>query len=1028
MFCDLVGSTAISTRLDPEDLREVIRAYQDACSGAIARYDGFVAKFMGDGILAYFGYPRAHEDDAERAVRAALEIAAAVAKLETLAEDRLEVRIGIATGLVVVGDLIGQGSAQEQSVVGDTPNLAARLQGVAEPGSIVVSEQVRRLVGGSFDYEDLGEMTLKGFAQPTHGYRILGASETVSRFEAATQEGLTPLVGRDQEIALLLERWQLAQDGEGQVVLLSGEPGIGKSRILSGLRGRLEGVGAQAIRFQCSPYYVNSAFWPIIDNFERMLKFGRDEQSQSKLDKLEALIVNDHGRPLGDVRFVASMLSVPCEERYGASALTAQKHKDETLRVLVEMTSAIAHKQASVMLFEDAHWADPTTLEVLDLLIDRIGTVPLLIVLTHRPEFHPKWTGHGHVSALNLSKLTRAQSSAMVSEVAGGKTLPPGLVEQIATRTDGVPLFVEELTKSILESGELQEVGDRYDYIGSGRGITIPATLRDSLMARLDRFAPVKEIAQIGAAIGREFSYELIEAVWSQDKNELGTALQQLTDSGLAFRRGTLPETTYTFKHALVRDAAYDSLLKTRKQELHAKIARALEERLPANTEAAVLAHHYTQAGIPERASAHWLTAGRAALGRAALTEAVRQLRVGLEQADCLPAGSMRDRRELDTQLCLGNALMQAKGIAAPEADVAFKRAYALRSTLGRSSELIPILFGICAVRLIGGQPRAALEIVDEMVPLAQGNRQAELVVKTLLMDAHFWLGNFVIADGYFVEAMNLYDDEQDGQLIKAYAFDMKILNLVYASHFQWMRGFPERALRTKELLDRSVERLGNPFMSAQAAIWGAGAFHYCGRLDKHRSQVLKGLEISTQIGFPFFERQAEIWYAWNRVQTNDLSVENLALFERALSGLVGVGTGCLMPYFTALRAEALAKQGALVEAQDLLRDALDRVDAFGEESHAAEIHRIRAVILLRDAVSRHEVAEQELLASLAIARRQVAKSWELRTSISLARLWQAQGKRKEAHELLTPIYNWFTEGFETRDLKEAKALLDKLA
>ena len=1022
LFCDLVGYTELTSRLDPEVLQGIVRAYEDTCAAAITRYEGYVFQRLGDGIVAFFGYPLAHEGEAERAIRAGLDIIEALSELEVPEAGRLQVRIGIATGMVVV-------TSTEKGAVGETMNLAARLQAVAPVNTVVVSERVRQLAGGSFDYEDLGEKTLKGIAQPTHAYRVTGVSEATSRFEAAHGQSLTPLVGRELELGLLMDRWARAQEKEGQLVLLSGEPGIGKSRILNTLRERLEAGGAKCLRFQCSPYYVNSALWPSIANFERALKFARDEASESKLDKLESLIVGHYKRPLTDVRFIASMLSIPCDKRYGTISMTPQKFKDETLRTLVDLTEAAARMRATVVLYEDAHWADPTSLEVLELLFDRVKDIPLLIVLTHRPEFQNRWTQYGHVSALNLSKLTRTQSRAIVSGLTGGKALPDELVEQILGKTDGVPLFVEELTKSILESGELADRGNRYEYTGAAHEVTIPATLRDSLMARLDRYAPVKEIAQIGAAIGREFGYELIAAVAPMGQDQLDSALNQLTDSGLAFRRGTAPQATYTFKHALVQDAAYDSLLKSKRQALHEKIAKQIEAHFPETTvtEPEVLAHHYTEARLGKQASAYWLSAGRASYARSALTEAIRQLAVGIDQVKTLPEGEQRDRIELDTQLCLGNTLVQAKGLASPEADVAFKRAYDLSGVLSQSNELAPILWGIFVVRLLAGQPKPAFEIAKELVSKTQGDREAELVARTALMDAHFWMGDFEIAQAYCEEALALYNEVSDPKLIASYAFDMKITNLIYASHFQWMLGYPDRARRTKELVDAWARCLDNPFMSAFAHTWGAGVFVYCHDLDKHRPQVENGQELSRQIGFPHFEGQAQFWLGWNHTQTGNPSDENLAMFDRGTSLYADAGSSLLLPYLRAVFAEALSRRGEISASLSSINWALERINQSGEASHSAEIHRIHGDILLRADSGNSALAEKAYLDALDIARRQKAKSWELRASTSLVKLWKQQAKRKQAHDLLKPVYDWFTEGFDTKDLKEAKALLEDL-
>jgi class 3 adenylate cyclase/tetratricopeptide (TPR) repeat protein len=1030
MFCDLVGSTALSEKLDPEELRSLLHAYRTLCGDVITRYDGFLARYVGDGILTYFGWPTAHEEDAERALRAALEIVHTIKGASST--EALSVRIGIATGPVVVGEAAGVGD-QSKLAIGSTPNLAARLQGLATADQIVIAASTHRLVGNTFELTDLGERDLKGIAEPVHAGRVECALAAESRFDAKRgQSALTPLVGRGEELDLLLSRCSQTRDGEGQVLLLSGEPGIGKSRILSALRERLEAQGVQALRFQCSPYYVNSAFWPIIDNFERTLKFTRDETTDSKLDKLGALVVTHYGRPLADVRFVASILSIPCEARYGPLPMTPQKHKDETLRTLVDITEAAARRSPSVMLFEDAHWADPTTLEVLDLLIDRVRTVPLLVVLTHRPEFQSRWSGQGHVGALNLSKLTRTQSAAMISTLAGGKALPAALLEQILTRTDGVPLFVEELTKSILESGELKEVGNHYEYTGSTHAITIPATLRDSLMARLDRFMPVKEIAQIGAAIGREFSYELIAAVAPMPQTKLDDALARLTESGLALRRGTPPDAIYTFKHALVQDAAYDSLLKSRRQELHAKIARVIEARFPniKTTEPEVLAHHVTAAGLTEVAIPLWQKAGELGLKRMTLAEAIAHLNQGLELVATLPWSSQRDDNELGLRTRLGTAWRALKGWGATEVWASLHPALALAKSLERHDVLAPIFLVLTSNVHAQGRVAEALPWVEELLDLAQATSDADLLFAGHLnaCSIYFWVGEITKVLEHADKALALYDDEKHRQLTDILNHDPKTSASIYRSISTWMLGYPDRASRLNDEKEAHARRRGHPFDLGFALSLGTHEFDH--RYDhedlRKRAEEIErlGRENRLPVLWAMF---APVSYSQGLIREGKLA-EGIARLKANIAFRDASGSKVRGPSIKAHLAEATALMGNLDNALQLIEEAIAQVERPGweERVHYAEILRLKGWMLsLKGDLAG---AERNFLASLDWARRQQAKMWELRTSTSLARLWQSQGKRREAYELLAPVYDWFTEGFDTKDYQDAKSLLAELA
>jgi len=676
MFCDLVGSTALSARLDPEDLRGIIGAYHRCCSELVERNGGFVAKYMGDGVLAYFGYPQAHEHDAERAVQAGLALVEAVPKLKTAAVVPLQVRVGIATGLVVVGDLIGAGAAQEQAVVGETPNLAARLQALAEPGAVVIASSTRRLNGRLFEYRDLGTVALKGFAENVPAWQVLGAGATESRFEALHATN-TPLIGRDEEIDLLMRRWEQAKRGDGCVVLISGEPGIGKSRIAQTVLERLSGEPHTPLRLFCSPHHQDSALYPTITQLERAAGFRREDTAEQRLDKLEALLrqaTNDLGeaQPL-----LAALLSIPAGDRYPPLDLSPQKQKEKTLKALLAQVEGLAARQPVLMVVEDAHWSDPTTRQSLDLTIDRLPYLPVLVIITFRPEFTPPWVGRPQVTLLSLNRLPPRRGAEMIARLTGGKALPKEIVDQIIDRTDGVPLFLEELTKAVVESSILTDTGDCSAVTGPVALLAIPTSLQASLLARLDRLAPTREVAQIAAALGRQFSHELISAVAPMPQQQLDDALAQLVSAELIFRRGTPPDAEYSFKHTLVQDAAYGTLLRSRRQQLHARIAATLEGQFPeiVETQPELLARHCAEAGLVGKAVGYWLKAGQQANARGALTEAVAQLGKGLALLSGAPDGAARQEQELDLQIALGHALVATKGYAAPEAGEAFARA-----------------------------------------------------------------------------------------------------------------------------------------------------------------------------------------------------------------------------------------------------------------------------------------------------------------------------------------------------------------
>jgi class 3 adenylate cyclase/predicted ATPase len=1032
LFCDLVGSTELSARLDPEDMGRVIRAFQRCCAGAVERWGGHVAKYMGDGVLAYFGWPQAHEDEAERAVKAGLELTAGVARLDTPAGRTLAARIGIATGLVMVGEVIGEGVAQEQTVVGETPNLAARLQALAAPGSVVISQATRRLVGGLFELADLGPRRLKGFAEPLAAWRVDGEGSVEGRFEALHGERLTPLVGREHELGILLERWAWAKDGDGQVVLLSGEPGIGKSRLIRTLRERLGDEPYTPLSHYCSPYHINSALYPVIGLMERATRLDRGEPPEQQLARLEAVLARSTERLDEAVSLLAALLGVPTGERYSALALTPEVRKRRTLQTLVDQLAGLAAKQPVLALYEDVHWIDPSTLELLGLVVERIQRLPVLALITFRPEFQPPWTGHAHVTTLAMSRLGRRQGADLVARVTGEKPLPAEVVEQIVARTDGVPLFVEELTKTVLESGLLADKGDRYELSGPLPPLGIPTTLHDSLMARLDRLAPVKEIAQIGAVIGREFSHALLAAVAPMSANLLADALDQLVNSELVFRRGTPPETTYSFKHALVQDAAYQSLLKSKRQQLHAHIADVLEQEFPelGETQPEVLARHLTDAGLTERALPYWRRAGELAAGRSANVEAIAHMSKGLELIGTVPNAQKQLDEELALRLAIGGPLFATKGYAVPEVERTYNRASALCDQLGRSAELFPALRGLWHCYFVRGELERAYELAERLVVLAeeQGAPLRRALARRARGTALLFLGRFADAAAALDEGIAIDDAVaawEDPTHLLVYTERAGVVCRLYSAWALWFLGFPERAVERMEAGVALGKRLSHAYSLTFALSWAAVLDNLQREFAAARARAEATIDLAREHRMPHFLAEATMCRGFALVGLGQ-PTEGIAQLRAGLAAYNAPGARFLNTYWLGLLGEAHLEAGQFAAALTALDRAAATAAATHESHYQAQIHRLKGVVLAETG----EAAEAAscLRRAIDVARSQQAKSLELRAATSLARLWADQGKRAQARDLLAPIYGWFTEGLDTADLKDAQALLEELA
>jgi class 3 adenylate cyclase/predicted ATPase len=1041
LFCDLVDSTVLASRLDPEELREVVRAYQDACAKVIVRFDGHVAQYLGDGLLVYFGYPLAHEDDAQRAARAGLGMIDAVTQLNAARSRQgvtLAIRLGIHTGLVVVGE-VGTGARQEQLALGETPNLAARLQAVAAPDTLVVSGATQRLLGGFFTCRSLGAHQLKGFVQPVEVYRVLYESTARSRLDVLDGPGLTELVGREEEIGLLRERWARVKEGRGQVVLLSGEAGIGKSRLVKQLK---EHVAAEPRAWltpcHCSPYHQHTALYPMIDVLERVaLRFDREESAAQKLAKLEGLIVQ-YGLPPGEtVPLFAALLSIPLTAEYSALNLTPRQQKQRTLQALAAILMRVAARQPLLFVMEDLHWVDPTTLELLSLLVEESVGSSVLMLLTFRPEFEPPWGDLPHLALVTLARLPREQAAEMTRRVAHGRALPADVVSQVVAKTDGVPLFVEELTKMVMESGLLREREGRYELTAPLPPLAIPTTLHDSLTARLDRLAAVKGMAQLGATLGRTFSYALLQAVSVWDDETLERGLAQLVEAEFLYQRGRPPEATFVFKHALIQEAAYQSLLRSVRQQHHHRIARVLEARFPelCETQPELLAHHYTEAGFNEQAIAYWQRAGRRAVERSAHADAVSHLAKCLELVSTLPDTPARMTLELSAQTALAPALIATKGYAAPEVKQAYTRARDLCERLGDTVQLFPVLMGLGGFHYAQGELQMARVLGEQCLALAQ--RAPDPIH---LLEAHltlggtlFYLGALESARAHLTHASALYDPGQHRSLAFTYGHDPGVAVLSRSAVVLWLLGYPAQSLEKLGAALALASEIAHPFSLAFALYYSGWIHHFRGEQAVVLQEAERLVALCTEQGFAIFLPAGTIQRGWGLAALGQTD-EGAAQIREGLVAWRATGAELVRPYWLALQAEAYARTARHGEALSLLEEALGVVRMNRECWWEPELHRLKGELALRagvvpdaDAASIEET-HACFSQAIEIARQQGSRSLELRAAMSLARMWEGRGKRAEARRLLDPIYSTFTEGFDTADLRAAKDLLTRLS
>ena len=1009
MFCDLVGSTALSRQLDPEDLRDVMRRYQDAVASSVTRYGGHVAKYLGDGVLAYFGWPQAYEDQAERAVRSGLDAVEAVNDVEVGDGHSLEARVGISTGQVVVGDLVGESGRDTEAVTGETPNLAARLQGVAEPGQVVIGDTTRQLIGQTFALNDMGEQDLKGFEDGLQAWTVAGEQVVETRFEAAHQGSLTRIVGRDGELQLLLDRWELAKNGEGQVVLICGEPGIGKSRLSQALRDALGEDEHVRIRYQCSPYHTNSALYPTIQQLQFAASFEAADDSNTKLDKLESLLRWSHDDIGTTAPLFANLLSLPFEDRYGPLEQAPSQIKLDMLQAVADEMLRLAVQQPVLFLLEDAHWIDPTSLELLQLTVGRINNAPVLIVVTHRPEWQSPFAGD-NVTSLQLNRLGKAQGTEIVRAIAG-EHVPDDVIERIVSRTDGVPLFVEELTKSLVEGG--LDIADA----------DIPATLQASLMARLDRLgSEAKGIAQTAAVIGRQFSLNLLAAAVEYPPARTSEAIRRLVAAELVFQIDGASEAEYIFKHALIMDAAYDSILRDDRRRRHGALARILQENSGASE---MVAEHYRKAGEASQAADYWYRAAQHAVMKSANIEASNFCKQSASQLAMLPETKENKRRLLAVLILDLQPTIFLLGYSSPEVAERAERALVICRDVGSDDQLFRISFYRWAPLHSNAVGAPALDAAKEYLNRALATDDGNAIII-----GHRLIGTSLYMNGYWNEArehllrvVEQYRPDRHDELAMQVSQDVLVAGQVYHALTLWSLGWPEKALALFEEIFERAAKLEH-INTLVFARFHLVALHMLMRTqDKFHQQIRTISEQVTEAGNLFASGFTKLVLADVDFCNGASDLDAVECCINDLVQRLHTYYGCQPIRQSA--AEFCMAQGRFDEAERLI-DTMERdLEAGYEVYRTSELIRTRGNYHL----TRGNAKEGEacFLAALNWSSERSAKFYELRAAMSLAKLWQEQDKLEQAYDLMRPLFNWFTEGFDTPDLIEAKALLDEL-